>query len=870
MRSPRLSSPPRLAVWLVKRFDRYRTTHAIIDDMQEVFARICRDRGNIAACLWYWAQCLDAVIKNTLFNLRWRFIMMKNYLKIALRNMRRHKGYSLLNISGLVLGLVCFILVSLYVQYELSYDKYHEHYKRIFRIINCQPEKNYMNSDYFAWTQGPLAPTLMDRYPEVESAVRMNMFDNQLIVYGKDSFLADDFYFADPEIFEIFSLELQLGNPKTALDNPDSIIISEATARRIFGNRNPLGKILKYENSTDLIVTGVLRDMPQNSHFRVETIVPFINYMRIREMDPDRWTPGWYCYTYCLLKEGTVPDVLEDKLVGLSTEVFKKNNIESKLVLQPLERIHLHSNINGEISANGNIKYVVLFSSIAFLLLLIACTNYMNLGTARSIKRGREVGIRKVVGAQRSQLVKQFLGESIVMTMIAFILSIAVVWIVLPPFNLFFERDITFDLLGSFKFLPFLLALILFTGVVSGGYPALIISSSNPSVALRETSSKRSKGGTLRSSLVVFQFAISIILIICTLVVKNQLVFIQNKDVGYTKDRIVILRLRDRELWRNIDTIKTELLKNSQVLAVSGSNYLPNDIRSFSRFPRPDKPDNSDDSLLIIYTADVDYDFIDLYGLEITQGRNFLKEFVSDPKEAVLINETAARALGWKNLDGQRLKHQGSSFPEIIGVLKDFNFHSLHNEISPLCLYLNPRYPFHLSIKIKGDNIPETLKYIQGRIEAISSDYPFEYRFFDDIFDQAYRNELGLESLFMVCAGMAVFIACLGLLGLVAFSAEQRTKEIGIRKVMGASVSNIIQLLSKQFLKLILLANALSWPIAFCAMRKWLQNFAYRVNIGIGVFVVSALIVLFIALATLGYQSIKAATANPVDSLRYE
>ncbi|MBN2244986.1 MAG: ABC transporter permease, partial [Candidatus Aminicenantes bacterium] len=404
-----------------------------------------------------------------------------------------------------------FILVSLYVQYEFSYDKYHKRYDRIFRIINHQPEKNYMNSDSFAWTQGPLAPTLMDRYPEVESAARINMFDNQLVVYGKDSFLLDDFYFADPEIFDIFSLELLLGNPETALNNPDSIIISEATAKRIFGNKNPIGEILKYENSKDLMVTGVLRNMPHNSHFRMEIILPFINFMEIQEMDADRWTPGWYCYTYCLLNEGTEPDVLENKLLSLSAEVFKKNNIESRLVLQPIEKIHLHSNINGEISANGNIKYVYLFSSIAFLILIIACINYMNLGTARSLQRGREAGIRKVVGAQKSQLMKQFLGETIMLTVISFILSIGVVGIVLPLFNAFFEREITMILLGGLKFLPILLTLILFTGIISGVYPAFIISSSKPIVSLRGSLIQGSKGFAARSILVVFQFAISIV-----------------------------------------------------------------------------------------------------------------------------------------------------------------------------------------------------------------------------------------------------------------------------------------------------------------------------------------------------------------------
>jgi len=858
---------PKFFHWILCHLSVYEEMFVISRDYKIEYKAISNKYGRFLGFFWLLGNTIIAAYYYIILTAKWRLSMLKNYIKIAWRNMRRHKGYSLINIAGLVLGLSCFILVSLYVQYELSYDKYHEDYDRIFRIINHQPEKNYMNSDYFAWTQGPLAPTLMDRYPEVESAARMNMSHNQLIIYGKDSFLVDDFYFADPEIFNIFSLKLLYGDPETALDNPDSIVISEATAKRIFGNKNPIREILKYENSKDLIVTGVLRNMPQNSHFRMEIVLPFKNFMEIQEMDADRWSPGWYCYTYCLLKEEAEPDVLEDKLLSLSAEVFKKNNIESRLVLQPIEKIHLHSNINGEISANGNIKYVYLFSSIAFLILIIACINYMNLGTVRSLQRGREAGIRKVVGAQKSQLIRQFLGESTLLTVISFILSVGVVGIVLPLFNAFFERDITMILLGDLKFLPILLALILFTGIISGVYPAFIISSSKPIVSLRGSLIQGSKGLAARSILVVFQFAISIVLIISTQVVKNQLVFIQNKNVGYTKDQIVVLRLRDREIMRNIDTIKTELLKNNQVLAVSGSNYLPNNITSFNRFPWPDSPDGS---LLTIYTAYVDYDFIDLYGLKLSQGRNFSKEFISDPQEAVLINETAAKALGFEKLEGQRLKHNDSRNPEIVGVLKDFNFHSLHNEVSPLCLYLNPRYTPHLSVKIKGNNIPDSLRFIQGRIEAISADYPFEYRFFDDIFDQAYRNEQRLGSLFMVCAGIAVFIACLGLLGLASFTAEQRTKEIGIRKVLGASVSNIIQLLSSAFLRWVLLANILSWPIAYYVMNRWLENFAYRIDLNVWIFIISGLAALGISLLTISYQSIKAATANPVDSLRYE
>jgi len=860
----RLPAPAR---FILERMSLYNDRHSIIENFEESYQAIRKAKGSLEAKTWCWISVLRSLMEYISLSMRWRWVMWNNYLKIALRNIRRHMGYSVINMSGLVLGLSCFILISLFVMYELSYDRHHEHSDRIYRIINHQPEKNYMNSDDFGWTQGPLAPVLMDRYPEFESVARINLFQNQLVVRDDDSFLLNDFYFADPEIFDIFSLDLLHGDPESALENPDSIILSETTSRKIFGSGNPVGRILKYGNSGDLIVTGVLKDMPHNSHFRMESLMPFRKYLELRPMNAERWNPGWYCYTYCLLREGVDPGALEGKIIPLSQEIFEINRIESRLLLQPIERIHLYSHINGEIQANGDIKHVVLFYSIAFLILIIACINYMNLGIARSVQRGREVGVRKVVGAQKSQLVQQFLGESIIQTALAFVLSLAVVRLVLPSFNMFFDRDIPFNLLGSLKFLLILFALVLLTGLFSGSYPSFIMSAFKPIAALRGRPDQRSRRFSLRPILVVFQFTISIVLIICTLVVKKQLDFIHKTDVGYTRDRIVVLRLRDRELRDNIGTIKAELVKNPDVLAVSGSNYLPNSMTSFNRFP---KPDHVDPSLLTIYTNYVDYDYVDLYGLELVQGRNFSKDYVSDPDEAVLINETAARALGWDRLDGQRLEHRHGVSPEIIGVLKDFNFQSLHNEIAPLCFYLDPDSAYMLSIKIRGDDIPDTLRFIQSRIEAISSAYPFEYRFFDDIFDQAYRAERKLGSLFLVCSGLAVFIACLGLFGLVAFTAAQRTKEIGIRKVLGASVPNIVRLLSNEFLQWVLLANILSWPIAYFAMSGWLRGFAFRVDIGPGVFLLSALITFFIALATLTSQSIKAAAADPVDSLRYE
>lgn len=859
--------PSKFTLWVIKKIFRDEED-AKLGDFIEVYSYMIEDRGQLLARLLFWSYLFRSIPKHFKNSSSIAIMMFNNYLKISLRNLLKHKGYAFICISGLVVGLTAFILISLFVQYEFSYDKYHPQSDRIYRIINHQPEKNYLNSDYFAWTQGPLAPTLMERYPEVLSAARLADAGNVLLSYGDKSFFENIIYFADQELFKIFSLKMLKGDIQTGLSEPLSIMLSEGKANKYFGTEDPIGKVIHFQNSRHLVVTGVFEDMPHNTHLRMEFIAPFVLYTEIHPLNTGTWTPGWYCYTYCRLEEWADPKSLENKLIPLSKEVFKKNRIESRLSLQPLQKIHLYSQINGEISANGNIKFVYLYSAIAFLILLIACVNYINLETARSAQKGREVGIRKVIGAQKHQLIKQLLGESLVFTFFAFFLALLVVRIVLPTFNTFFERNITFDLLTGTNFMFFLFALLLLTGLISGGYPAFLISSFNPISAIRGALGYRGKKIILRYVLVVFQFSISVILIISTQVVWSQLKFIQNRDVGYDKNQIVCISLRDRTARANLAMLKTTLLQDPHILAASGSTALPNNIMQFNRFPQPGLPDAP---LLTLYIGQIDYDYIELYGLKVIQGRNFTKAFPSDAQDAVLINRTAARALGWEQPVGRHLEHRGGRKQQIIGVLEDFHFHSLHNDISPLVFSLvEPNRNRYLSIKINGSNIPETLQFIESRLKAVSPDYPFEYSFIDDMFKQAYRSEQKMGRLFCACAGIGIFIACLGLFGLVAFTAEKRTKEIGIRKVMGASILSIIRLLSQQFLKWVLLANIVAWPIAYYVMSRWLQNFAFHTELKLSIFAATALLTMIIALLTLSYQSIKAAAADPVNVLRYE
>ncbi len=860
------SQPSRFSKWLIKRIFKDEGEEKL-GDFMEIYSNLAEEKGQLQARLRFWWYLIRSIPEYFKDSLCTGGTMFMNYLKIALRNMKRHKGYSFIYIAGMAVGLTCSILILLYVQYELSYDKYHKYYDRIYRVIQYQPEKKYLSSDYFAPTQGPLGPELMNRYPEVISTTRINKFSNVLISSRKSSFLEPNIFFADPEIFEIFSFELLKGDRHTALNDPYSMVISERMAEKYFGSEDPVGKVIRYQNSDEFRIKGVLKNIPENSHLKMEFIASFKSYTVMRRYNPDRWEPGWFCYTYCLLHQDTDPNALENKLVSLSDEVFEINQIKSKLVLQPLSKIHLYSNINFEISDIADIRYIYILSFIAFVILLIACINYMNLATARSAQRSKEVGIRKVVGAQNIQLIKQFIGESLVFTFSALILSILFVLIFLPTFNSFFERNITFNLGDNFQFILILFMLVISTGIISGSYPALFISSFKPVTALKGTFSKRSKSAVFRNFLVVIQFSITIIFIICTLAVKSQLKYIRNVDVGYNKDQIVVLAVRDSSTLLNKETIKTEFLKNPNIIKISSSSCLPNSITSF----QPDWPNDQIGNKVTVYVGHVDYDFTDLYDIKVIKGRNFSRDFPSDENRAILLNEAAVKSLGWESTLGRVVSHYGSpEAAEIIGIVKDFNFQSLRSKIKPLYLFLDPSRGNYLSVKIKASNIPETIEFLRAGMKRFSPNYPFEYYFFDDVFDMAYRAEQKMESIFSTFAFLSIFIACLGLLGLVSFVAEQKTKEIGIRKVLGASATNIISLLSKKFIKWIIVANVVAWPIAYYFMNKWLQNFAYKAHISLLIFFLSGTLALIIATLTIGYQTIKAATANPVDSLRYE
>ena len=854
------SRPPRLALAILSCMKKYMQEHSVYIELEEEFREIAEELGPLRATLWYWGQVVYSIPVYLKLTIYWRITMFRNYFKIAVRNLMRNKFYSFVNIFGLAFGMAITILIALYVQYELSFDRYHKNADRIYRVAFKNPKQHT-----FAVTHAPLAPVLRKEFPEIESAARILRNENATVIYNRQRFLEENFYFAEPELFEIFSFKFKKGDQKTAFKYLNSILISERIAEKYFGNEDPLGKTIILSSSTPFMVSGVYENMPENSHFTMDFIAPFELIKRNLDSDWENWR---FTYTYIMLRNGTDPKELEKKFpVIIDKYKYSGEQIgessKDRYFLQPLTKIHLFSHLNAELEPNSDIKYIFALTSFSVLLLIIVCINYINLVTAGSAQRSREVGIRKVVGARRSQLVKQFFGESVLLSLFAAILSIIIVTFVLPSFNVLVERDLGLNT----QFLFFLVCLIFFVGLFSGIYPALFISSFKPISIVGKKFRSSSKGQLLRNILFTFQFAIFTIFIICNFIIKDQIHYLFSTDVGYGKEQIVTIRIRDRSVWNRVETIKTGLKENPDILMASASSQLPN---YFTWYGDLRYPGDENENQIKTNNGQIDYDFVDLYGIKIIEGRNFSREFPSDAQGAFLVNETLVKALGWENPIGRELTHWSGTVGEIVGVMKDFNYQSLRNPIGPLYFFLRNTEIQYISVKINTAHIPETLAFIENKIAEFSPGYPFEYSFFDEIFRKTYSTEQKMGNIIAILMGIVFIITCLGLLGLAVFITEQKTKEIGIRKVLGAKTSNIIVLLSKDFIKWIVIANAVAWPAAYFAMHKWLQNFAYRINIAPLIFILSALITLFIASLTVSFRVVKIACSNPVESLRYE
>ena len=853
--------PPKIAGWFIRRMFPDRGRCSILGDMIETYRYLAEEMGLFRARIWFWSQCVKAFPHFFIEEMHWRIQMFKNYTLVTMRNLKKNSTYSLLNIIGLAIGMTAFILISLYVQYELSFDRHYKHADRIYRVIR----------EGRAFTPPPLGPELKEKIPEVEMVSRSLRSNNTLVSHEQNHFLEEEFYWVDPEMLEIFSIPFIKGNPETALNDPSAIVLSQKTAIKYFGDADPMGKTLTVSERYDFKVSGVFENMPANSHFVMDLAIPYETYFRVTNNDITSWSSN-YSYTYLLLHEGSDPQEMENKISPLiEIPLLKSTGMEEPypkyFFIQPMTEIHLHSHLEQEIGVNNDMKYILLFSSIAFLILFIACVNYMNLATARSLRRGKEVGLRKVVGAQRGQLIAQFLGESVAMALLAMIVSILLVVAALPAFNSLVQRQLGLNPLHNPQLFLGLVFTTLFVGLFAGSYPAMRMSGFRPISVLSGAFSRSTKGSSLRNVLVLVQFAITIFLIVCTIAVRDQLKFIKTVDMGFTKEQIITLPVRLGSIRQNIQSIKTELLQYTDITAVSTSGCLPNNIDTFTS--RDWTGRNLKEPIPIYYNT-TDYDYIDLFDMQIVQGRNFSREFPSDETGVFLVNETAVKVAEWESPIGRKLTHWNGKTGEIVGVIKDFHLHSLHRPIEPLYVFLDNRNFSNIAIKIKSAKIPATIDHVKGVMKKFSPSSPFFYSFFDEVFERAYFTEQRMGRIFGAFAILGIFIACLGLFGLTTLAAEQRTKEIGIRKVLGASDSKIFLLLSKEFIRWVLVANLIAWPLAYFAMNKWLQNFAYRIHIGIVAFLISGGTAFLIAYLTVSYQSIKSARANPVDSLRYE
>ena len=861
----RMPGPPRFATWLARLCLPGVDADAVLGDLDETYAALYRRYGQRAARRWYRRQVFRSVPHLASRTCYWSLVMLTNYVKMALRHFKRQKGYAFLNVSGLVTGIVCCLLIVLYVQDELRYDRFHENTDRLYRVTAVRGMPGELTAS--ANTALPIGPALQVDFPEVLEAVRARRLFDPILQHQGVRFTERRVYAVDSTFLEVFSFPLLRGDPATALDRPDAVVLTETAARRYFGDADPLGKTFTYRNNDTVVtltVTGVLQDVPSNTHLHFDVLLPLRPFAG---RFADEWTVFLQNYTYLLLPEGTDPGSLEAKLPGFVARhvgLEADSDYTYQLRVQPLTAIHLHSHLANEAEPNGNITYVYLFSVIALFILLIACINFVNLATARSSQRAREVGLRKVIGARRAQLIRQFLGESMLLGLCAMLLALLALEAVLPVFNVFTGKALALHYLDSSPLLLVLLGIVLFIGLAAGAYPALFLSAFQPVAVLKGTRhSHRSFG---RQSLVVFQFALSIILIICTGVVFDQMQFVRSKDLGFDKEQIAAIPI-DTEVGAQAESIKAALLRHPNVVAASASMLVPSiELWTYGvRIEATDEP-------LTLGTYLVDYDFLDTYGMEITAGRWLSPESGTDAREAALINEATARRLGYASPEealGVRLVWAGQRTVTVIGVVKDFHVVSFHEQIEPMLFLMDPEY-YYLSVRLRAGDLAATLAFLETTMTTFAPQRPFEYFFVDERFDALHRADLQLGQTFGAFSLLATLIASLGLFGLAAFTAEQRTREVGVRKVLGATVTSIVLLLSKDFTRLVLIALVAAAPLAYLAMHRWLDDFAYRVEISWGIFLLAGLAALTVAFLSVGYQAIRAAVKDPVDSLRYE
>jgi len=809
--------------------------------------------------------------------------MIRNYFKIAFRNLWKNKGFTAINITGLAIGLSCFILIALYVVDELSYDRYNVNADRIYRVD--ADIKFGGNELKLAVSSDPMGATLKRDYQQVEEYTRIYASEgDKLVKKGTEYIDEPHIVYVDSTFFNVFTLPAIAGNTKNALDEPNTVVLTESSAKKYFGTTEVVGKAIEIAKKP-FKINAVIKDIPYNSHFHFD----FLLSMKNVDYQFGNYLSNNF-HTYIRLKQGTDYHVFEKNFAQVvdkyilpqakqfmnisSMEEFQKAGNKLNYFLTPLTRIHLYSARFPELDANGNIQYVYIFGVVALFILLIACINFINLSTARSASRAKEVGIRKVLGTLKKNLITQFLAESSLMAVISLVLAIAIAFAVLPWFNTIAAKSLTIGSIFSPRVLPFLIALPFVVGIIAGSYPAFFLSKFKPVSVLKGKINTGFKKSHLRSGLVVLQFFTSIILIIGTVIIYRQLNFIQTTNLGYNKDQVLIIN-NTGTLSGNDEAFKQDVLKFPGITSATMSGYLPvsSSSRSDNTYSREATMDTR--NALSMQSWVVDYDYVKTMGLQIIKGRNFSKDFGSD-SSAFIINETAAKVLGYDDPIGKKiyanLQDAGGArlvTYTIVGLVKNFHFESLKNNIYPLGLRLGHDNGL-ISFKVNTSNIQPLVKEVESKWKTMAPGMPFSYRFMDESFNNMYKGEQQVGQVAITFSILAILIACLGLFGLVTYMSEQRTKEIGVRKVLGASVTDLVGMLSKDFLKLVLIAALAAFPIAWWVMHSWLQDFAYRIKIDWWIFLLAGFVALAIALVTVSFQAIKAALANPVKSLRTE
>jgi len=799
--------------------------------------------------------------------------MFKSYLKIAFRNLGRNKSYTLINITGLAIGIAVSFLILLYVVHEFTYDRHLKNHENIYRVAAKVEVQG--NQFEIAQAMGPLAPALKQQFPEVETAGR-TYIEFPFLAFEDKVFYEENVYYADQEILDIFSPFWIKGDRENALRAPFSIILTAEIANKYFGDSDPIGKVIKWNGRDDYTITGIVKKLPENTHFQFNLLASFTTLEKQGVPGPplDRWI-GYNYKTYVVLRNGVSGAVLEAKFPALlqanTDEMAEKLGLKCELFLQPITSIHLFSKLEGE-SGGGNITNLIIFAAIALFILLIACINFMNLATARSSGRAREVGVRKVLGADRGTLIRQFLGESLLLSFLGLIVALFLVELFLPVFNRLIAQHLEFDLIGNWPLTLGLLGLTLLVGLVSGSYPALFLSAFQPVRSLQDSIHSGRGGRVFRSALVNFQFVISIGLICCTGVIYLQMNYVSNIDLGFNKEQLVVVPLQSRQIRTQHDVFKSQLMTLPGVVKTAGCSYYPGRGTSSTTAVFEG---HEQENPTVVSISEVDYDYLETMQMEIIAGRNFSREFSTDAT-GLIINETIVKQMQWQEPIGKTIAmletRAGKPYNKpytVVGVIKDFHFASLHEKITPHVLLLPGSIRF-VAARLRPGSVAATLEAMKTEWAALEPSRPFNYVFVDDKFDQLYRSEQRIGRIFIYFTILAIFIACLGLSGLASYTAEQKTKEIGIRKVLGASVSNVVLMLGQQFTRWVIFSSVLAWVLSFFIMHRWLQSFAYRTGMSLWIFVGASAGALILALITVSVQSVKAATADPIDSLRYE